>query len=205
MTKHRDKEEWITQILDAAKAEIDEKGYADFSMEAIVRRTGFSKGGIYRFFRNKSEVALQLFTEAYEEQLAFDVDECLGWNLPMDETVFRLFVRYRISEEGARTLDRIWIRLLPEVLNDARFSDKRAELLAAIQQKIGDLCVALAGRDGIPVPENFVTLFSNSFELSAALLEGLTVQTALGGEISHQATLVKAFVSQILRDIFSLS
>jgi AcrR family transcriptional regulator len=202
MTKHRNKEKWIAAILEAASVEIDEKGYADFSMEAIVRRTGFSKGGIYRFFSNKSEVALQLFIQAYEAQLAFDAEECLNWNLPMDETVFRLFVRYRIPEEGARALDRIWIRLLPEVLNDSRFSEKRAELLSAIREKIGNLCIAIAHRDNIAVPGNFASRLADSFELSAALLEGLSVQTALGGALSHQRVLVQSFISQIIRNLF---
>jgi AcrR family transcriptional regulator len=203
MTKHRNREEWIAEILEAASAEIDEHGYADFSMESIVRRTGFSKGGIYRFFSNKSEVALQLFIQAYEAQLAFDAAECLNWNLPMDETVFRLFVRYRIPEEGARALDRIWVRLLPEVLNDQRFSTKRAELLSAIREKIGQLCLDIARRDHIAVPHNFTSRLSDSFEISAALLEGLAVQTALGGALSHQRVLVKAFISQIIQNLFA--
>ena len=202
MTKHKSKSEWITEILEAARIEIDENGYSEFSMEAIVRRTGFSKGGIYRFFSNKSDVALRLFTESYEQHLDFDVKECLGWKQPIADTVFRLFARYRMPEEGARRLDRIWIRLLPEVLNDARFSKKRAELLSEIRRKFGALCVALAERDGFPVPDDFEQRLSDSFELSAGLLEGLSVQTALGSPIEHQGVLVKTFVDHLIEDIF---
>ncbi|MBN2719050.1 MAG: TetR/AcrR family transcriptional regulator [Deltaproteobacteria bacterium] len=202
MTKHRSKQEWIFEILEAARAEIDENGYADFSMEAVVRRTGFSKGGIYRFFGNKSDIALRIFAESYEAILSFDVQACLEWQLPMADTVFRLFNRYRLPEEGARRQDRIWIRLLPEVLNDQRFSLKRAELLAEIEMKIGTLCIELAKRDGFSIPVEFKEKFADSFELSAAMMEGLAVQTALGSAIEHQGALVKAFIDNLLHDMF---
>ena len=202
MTKHRDKTEWISEILAASRAEIDETGYSDFSMEAVVRRTGFSKGGIYRFFSNKSDVGLSLFAESYESLLSFDVQDCLDWQLPMADTVFRLMARYNRPEEGARQQDRIWIRLLPEVLNDVRFSTKRAELLTKIKLKFGDLFIALARRDGLTVPVDFDEKFTNAFELSEALLEGMAVQTALGSAIAHQGILVRAFIDHVVKDIF---
>ncbi|MBN2530673.1 MAG: TetR/AcrR family transcriptional regulator [Deltaproteobacteria bacterium] len=204
MTKHQSKDEWIAEILEAARVEIDENGYSEFSMEAIVRRTGFSKGGIYRFFKNKSEVGLQLFTESYNAQLDFDVNECVGWRLPMQETIFKLFIRYRLSEEGAKRMDRIWIRLLPEVLNDARFCDERARLLSEIKDKIGALCIVIAERDNIRIPADFHVKLSESFELSAALMEGFSVQTALGSgsAIEHQGILVRAFIDKLVQDIF---
>lgn len=205
MTKHRSKKEWISQILDAARFEIDESGYSGFSMEAIVRRTGFSKGGIYRFYKNKSDVALALFTESYEHQLSFDIADCVSWNVPLTDTIFRLFERYNIPQEGARRADRIWIRLLPEVLNDEKFRRKRAELLMEIEEKIGELCIAITQRDNMDMPTDFKTRFCDSFALSAGLLEGLSVQTALGSSIEHQGILVKSFIDNLLINIFSSS
>lgn len=202
MTKHRSKEDWISEILNAAQLEIDEHGFTEFSMESIVRRTGFSKGGIYRFYANKSEIALELFSASYQQQLDFEIERCLNWNLSITDTIFRLFVRYNRPQESARHADRIWIRLLPEVLNDKRFSDRRATLLLKIENKINDLCKALAVRDGVSLPSDFDQKFSDSFSLSASLLEGLSVQSALGSSIAHQGLLVKTFIDKLVQDLF---
>ncbi|MBN2340698.1 MAG: TetR/AcrR family transcriptional regulator [Deltaproteobacteria bacterium] len=202
MTKHRRKEEWISEILEAARIEIDEHGYTEFSMEALVRRTGFSKGGIYRFYKNKADVALELFSESYVQQLSFDLERCVEWNLPIADTIFRLFVRYSLPQEGARRADRIWIRLIPEVLNDAAFKERRAELLHDIEVKIGRLCKAIAERDGREIVADFDQKFSDSFSLSAGLLEGLSVQTALGCSIEHQGALVKTFIDSLIQNLF---
>jgi len=51
-------------------AEFLEKGYDGASMEAIAKRAGISKGGLYHHFRNKDEVlvfANQVFMEPVEE------------------------------------------------------------------------------------------------------------------------------------------
>lgn len=201
MTKHRSKEEWIEEILDAAKVEIDQNGYADFSMEAIVRRTGLSKGGIYRFYKNKSEVALEIFADCYRTIMHFDSNTCVEWNLPLDETVFKLFARYSMPEEGARRADRLWVRLLPEVLHDDRFKEARAELIEEIKADLMALFRAVAKRDGLAEPEDLEARMSDAMYLGVGLMEGFAVQSALGSSIEHQAMLARSFVTNVVQDL----
>ena len=70
MTEKLPKAERVQHIVEAAVAEFLEKGYEGASMEAIAKRAGISKGGLYHHFRNKDEVlafANQVFMEPVEE------------------------------------------------------------------------------------------------------------------------------------------
>jgi AcrR family transcriptional regulator len=78
MTRKRPREERIGDIIQAAVDEFLERGYDDASMEAIARRAGISKGGLYHHFTSKDEILLmankklnepvaQLMQEALQE------------------------------------------------------------------------------------------------------------------------------------------
>ncbi len=66
--KTRSKEE----IFSAALECFNESGYAATTISIIARRSGFSKGGIYHYFKSKRELFLELFlyrVRKYSEQL----------------------------------------------------------------------------------------------------------------------------------------
>lgn len=198
MTKHRSKEEWISEILSAAADEIDENGYSEFSMEAIVRRTGLSKGGIYRFYKNRADVALDVFSSTYRKLLDFDMDSAVSWNLPLDETIFKLILRYNIDEDEARKYDRIWVKLVPEVLVDERFKEARSLLLQEIKIKMLELISRIAERDKIEFHDEFDDAIVEAFSMMTGLLEGFAVQSALGASIELQANQVRQFISGVV-------
>ncbi len=52
------KDERIGNIIQAAVDEFLERGYDEASMEAIARRAGLSKGGLYHHFSSKDEILL---------------------------------------------------------------------------------------------------------------------------------------------------
>jgi AcrR family transcriptional regulator len=56
MSKWEPKEKRIEDIVSAAVEEFLEKGYDGASMEAIARRAGISKGGLYHHFENKEQI-----------------------------------------------------------------------------------------------------------------------------------------------------
>jgi AcrR family transcriptional regulator len=58
MTKKMSKEERIEEIIQAAVDEFLDNGYDGTSMEAIARRAGISKGGLYHHFSSKDEILL---------------------------------------------------------------------------------------------------------------------------------------------------
>lgn len=57
-------------ILDAAAAVLEESGYAGFSMDAVARRANSSKPTIYRWWRNKAVLIMEVYEEACEVALA---------------------------------------------------------------------------------------------------------------------------------------
>ncbi len=59
MTKKQPKENRIESLLSAAVEEFVEKGYSGASMEAIAKRAGVSKGGLYHHFPNKEVLLME--------------------------------------------------------------------------------------------------------------------------------------------------
>lgn len=59
MANKEPRDKRINDIVEAAVQEFLENGFEKTSMEAIARRAGLSKGGVYHHFRNKDEVLLQ--------------------------------------------------------------------------------------------------------------------------------------------------
>lgn len=82
-SRHRNKEEFRREILDAARELFAGDGYGNFSMRKLARRIGYSPTTIYLYFRDKDELLFCL-----SEELFSDMDSALR----------------RLSEEGAGPL-----------------------------------------------------------------------------------------------------
>lgn len=52
-------------ILEASVEIFNTKGYVGTSLQHVMDKTGFTKGGIYRHFENKEDLAAQVFKLAY--------------------------------------------------------------------------------------------------------------------------------------------
>jgi AcrR family transcriptional regulator len=59
MTKKQPRDQRIDTILQAAVEEFMQKGFQGTSMEAIARRAGLSKGGLYHHFSSKDEILIE--------------------------------------------------------------------------------------------------------------------------------------------------
>ena len=56
-----------SKLLECAKAEFMEKGFADASMRTIAERAGFTTGMLYSRFADKSEIFRELVEEPADE------------------------------------------------------------------------------------------------------------------------------------------
>lgn len=86
------------EIFDAALACFNRHGYADTTLSLIAQRSGFSKGGIYHYFKSKRELFLELFryrVRRYSEELAVILDR----EIPPEKRL-RVFM-----EEAGRLLE----------------------------------------------------------------------------------------------------
>jgi len=201
MTEHRNREDRVREILDAAAAEIEKSGYPSLTMDAIARRTSLSKGGVYRFFRNKRDVALALFRRTYRSYLDFDLDEALAWKKPVQETIYRLMFT-REAEEERRRNQRIWVELIPETLRDPVFRGERRRLVAMARSKYGDLVRRLLERDGLWQERKLRRKLESALWLGITLMEGLTFQGPTGLSTSEQAAQIRRFIEVAIHDAF---
>ena len=53
------------RILDATAALVVEKGYEGFSLREVARRTGFSAGNLYLYFRNKDDLLYAVIEDGF--------------------------------------------------------------------------------------------------------------------------------------------
>lgn len=194
MTKHRKREEWIRSIVEAAADEIHSAGYANLTMDAIVTRTDLSKGGVYRFFKNKRDVALSLFTHCYHRSLDFDIEDAVGWKLPIADTISRILFQYRNDAQSEKRYEAIWLQLVPETVRDEEFRSERARLLELIKAKFAHLARRLLERDGRDITAAIENKIETATLLGIAFIEGLILQGPMGTSTEKQAELVENFV-----------
>jgi AcrR family transcriptional regulator len=200
MTKHRKKEEWIEQILDAAASQVVEEGYSKLTMEGIAARTSLSKAGVYRYFGNKRDVALALFQRVYMHSADFDFDEVLAWNLPTGETIQRLLTVRRENE--LRQEHNIWVQLIPKTLWDEGFRQERKRLMQMFQEKFELLIRRIADRDGLTICPDREEEFKRHVLVGVLLREGMIFQSALGLPAEEQGQLYRQFIEVFFKEVF---
>jgi AcrR family transcriptional regulator len=199
MTRHRRPEEWEAEILEAAASEIEQKGYAGLTMEAIADRIELSKGGVYRFYRNRRDVALALFAHYYGRLLDFDIDEALSWDVTLTETISRIFHK-QIEDPHFARYRRIWMQLVPETLRDDGFSYERAKLLARFRDKYRTLVQRILAREGTAVGIEVAGRLESALFLGTWLMEGLSLQDPSAAHVEEEDEVIRRFIDALLAD-----
>ena len=197
LTKHRNKEAWIEDILEAAAEVIDRSGYTNLTMEAIAAESGLSKGGIYRFFKNKEDVALALFSRLHMELLDFGVSEVISWNTSLEDTISRLLFVQLEGDKAAR-VERIWIQLLPETLWSQAFRDEAQRLTRYMRGKYRKLIGKIVERDGVDAAEGFSVRLETALDFGVAVMQGLSIQGSEGMPREERADLLKRFIQVMM-------
>ncbi len=111
------KEETRQAIIDAAREEFLEKGFADASMRSIAEKAGITVGNIYRYFENKEELGKRI-TAGTSQDIASMLDGLKIGNLSMEPRVFNMTI-------GQESLDRMMDELSVKLV--ALYFNKRSE------------------------------------------------------------------------------
>ncbi|HNS96150.1 MAG TPA: TetR/AcrR family transcriptional regulator [Polyangiaceae bacterium] len=202
MTKHRTRDEWVAEILDAAAGRIVAEGYSNLTMESIAAHTSLSKGGVYRYFRNKRDVALALFERVYNNSMDFDYDDIVGWNLSIAETIQRLLVVRRNAEQ-LRQDHVIWVQLIPETLWDEGFKQHRTRLFEALRGKFEELVRRIVARDGLVIHPESESRFQHYVYYGLVLREGMTFHSVMGLPLEEQGEMYRQFIELFVKDVFA--
>ena len=200
MTRHRSREERIDEILAAAVEEIDENGLPGLTMDALARRTTISKAAIYRFFRNKQEVALALFEYLLSDYAAIDVEEALSWQLPFQDTLMRCIYERHTAEERQR-FERTWVQLLPATLHDPAFAERRRAGLEEVQAMYVELGRGLVAREGIVPRGGFEERLRTGVLLGTCFLEGLEIEALTMDLGEHHERYIRRFLETLIAEV----
>ncbi|WP_018723535.1 TetR/AcrR family transcriptional regulator [Salinispora fenicalii] len=145
-------------IRGAVMAELAEVGYGRLSIEAVARRAGVSKAAIYRRWRSKLDLVLDL------------VSATAGRNLPLLDTGSLLGDLEILLHVMARALQhRMALQIIPDLLAEAartpQIAEKLHQTLEDYQRTIGLVVIGRAVERG---------------ELSAATDQRLAVDLIVG-------------------------
>ncbi|WP_028187638.1 TetR/AcrR family transcriptional regulator [Salinispora pacifica] len=145
-------------IRGAVVAELAEVGYGRLSIEAVARRAGVSKAAVYRRWRSKLDLVLDL------------VSATAGRNLPLLDTGSLLGDLELLLQVMARALQhRMALQIIPDLLAEAartpQIAEKLHQTLEDYQRTIGLVVIGRAVERG---------------ELSAATDQRLAVDLIVG-------------------------
>lgn len=109
--KEREKEQKKALILESAEELILEKGLDHLNMDEVAERAEVSKGSLYHYFKNKTDLVLGICNKA-TSMLSGDISEVLTKDIPGIEMVYSI---------GATFLN--FVRSHPEFFRSMRFFD----------------------------------------------------------------------------------
>lgn len=125
-------------IIAKASAIFNERGFAGCSMQDLMQATGLEKGGLYRHFTSKEELAVEAFKYSLQEVITarMGVAEEVAGAIPRLRQVVRAFVHLPSPIPGGCPL--------MNAAADAEISSKEIRLLAREglrnwKSKIGDI------------------------------------------------------------------
>jgi AcrR family transcriptional regulator len=126
-------EETTDAILAAASSIIEEKGYAGFTLDAVVKRAGSSKPTIYRWWNNKGALIRDVYERRGESSLKQPDTGDLAEDLTIHLTELWRWWRSSRSGEMLRSLISE-LHLHPELLEEFRtsFLQRRSRVLRMI-------------------------------------------------------------------------
>ncbi|WP_019871507.1 TetR/AcrR family transcriptional regulator [Salinispora oceanensis] len=135
------REDITSAIRRAVMAELAEVGYGRLSIEAVARRAGVSKTAIYRRWRSKLDLVLDLVSAAAGRSLPLlDTGSLLG-DLEILLHVLARALRHRAASQ-------IIPDLLAEAARTPQIAEKLHQTLEAYQRTIGGIVIGRAVERG---------------------------------------------------------
>ncbi len=133
--KEKRKERRVREILQAAMAVFEEKGYPKATMEEIAERALLSRVALYRYFKDKEAILREL--------ILWKTGELAKRFRSLPERSYREAVR-ALAREGLRFREENhgFFRVLysatglPELLKDPEFKERKRELIEAVVRVI---------------------------------------------------------------------
>lgn len=149
-------------IVEAARALLDQKGYAEMSMDDVATRVGISKATLYQHFRSKDELSVAAIARDIERiaELIASLDRTLP-AIERLELVLREGLKYRYAYSAQLPA------MLPSAVWDhPDFRAQRKRTFAAANQLMKEAQAEGAIRADVPLPV-LNALISGMFSINA--------------------------------------
>jgi AcrR family transcriptional regulator len=126
----------LERLLDAAEAEIRDKGYTDASVAEIARRAGCSVGTVYRRFRDKAAL-FQALDERWGEAFRATMEDAVAterWEGALILEILTGYIEFSLGQGREHAdLHRAAINM---ATRDARFAERQRKLSAELHTRL---------------------------------------------------------------------
>jgi AcrR family transcriptional regulator len=145
--RQRRSQQTLERLLDAAEAELREKGYADASVANIAHRAGCSVGTVYRRFRDKAAL-LHTLDERWAAAFRATMEDAVAEERWQGAPILEVLTGYlEFSLGQARERGALHRAALSMASRDARFGARQLQLASELHVRLRELL--LARRDEI--------------------------------------------------------
>ena len=200
MTKQKNQEERIREIIFAAVQALEDRGLSGFSVDAVISHTTLSKGSVYRFFKNKHELMIGVFKHIADAFQPTSLEEALSWRLPLKDTLLRLiFPAFR--EPQGLILRRIHMQLMPELPNHTPLVEEMRKAFDQILIEYHHIVLAIIERDNLKIRPGFESTVKMAIRIGQSLFDGLLMNSLGGMQPEEVENRMSAFIDLIIQAI----
>lgn len=164
-------------ILDAARALLEEQGYADMSMDDLAARVGVSKATLYQHFPSKEELAMRVIARGMQTGM----DDLLGQDpsLPAITRLERSFIT------GIRRRAMMWTSRVPSsVVRHPMYAEQRARIISILTALVDEAKAQGDARPDLPTPVIVYSLMSlYRIDFDALLADGTLTEADISCHI----------------------
>lgn len=197
MTKQKNPDQRKQEIIAAAIELLYEKGITGFTMDAVVARSVLSKGGVYRFYKNRDDLLTDVFQYLAKSFQPIEIETALSWHLPLKDTLMRLLfsVFYR---EDSFILRRIHMQLMLELSGDEHLLEMMQEMFDRISNQYKKIIFTIIERDGLSTTPQFEKVIVSGIAIGQSLFDGLIINSLDGMPIAEIENRMFTFIDLIL-------
>ena len=197
MTKQKNPDQRKREIIAAAIELLYEKGISGFTMDAVVARSVLSKGGVYRFYKNRDELLADVFQDLAKSFQPIAIEEALSWNLSLKDTLMRLAFSIFYREDGFK-LRRIHMQLMLELSSDEHLLELMQATFDSISDQYKEIIFTIIARDGLNTTPQFESIIASGIAIGQSLFDGLIINSLDGMPIDEIENRMHAFIDLVL-------
>jgi AcrR family transcriptional regulator len=197
MTKQKNPNQRKREIIAAAIELLYEKGIIGFTMDAVVARSVLSKGGVYRFYKNRDDLLTDVFQYLAKSFQPITIEAALSWNLPLKDTLMRLLFSVFYRGDGFK-LRRIHMQLMLELSGDEHLLEMMQETFDRISNQYKKIIFAIIERDGLNTTPQFEKVIVSGIAIGQSLFDGLIINSLDGMPIDEIENRMHTFIDLIL-------